>query len=90
MKILIIHTAEVYAYPPVISLIENLLNNGHEIMLITYDIKGLDKKCLDKIQFCLVPSNQEFNRMKRYLLYPGRKHNLRKGLERFGKDADIV
>ena len=63
MKILIIHTSEIYTFPPVISLIQNLLNNGHEISLITYDVKGLEKEYLDKIRFCLVRSDRKSTRL---------------------------
>lgn len=90
MKILIIHTSEIYTFPPVISLIQNLLNNGHEISLITYDVKGLEKEYLDKIRFCLVRSNRKFNRVVRCLLYPIRKLELRRALKYYGKDTDIV
>lgn len=90
MKILLIHTSEIYIYPPVISLIQNLVRNGHEITLITYDVKGLDKQCLDRIKYHLVNPNREYNRIKRYLFYPIRKHHLRMALKYLGKNVDIV
>lgn len=37
-KITVVHAQSVIAYPPVISLIENLLNNGSKATLISYDI----------------------------------------------------
>ena len=37
-KITVVHAQSVIAYQPVISLIENLLNNGSKATLISYDI----------------------------------------------------
>lgn len=41
MKILVVHNRDIYAFPPVKSLIENLLNNGHNITVICKDEKGI-------------------------------------------------
>ncbi len=40
MRITIVHLMDLVAYPPVLSLVENLLNNAHEVNLVSY---GVDK-----------------------------------------------
>lgn len=59
-KILIFHYERVSAYPPVLSLIENLLDMGHEVELISFDGKRLNSKIRKNKNFTYI--DIEFNR----------------------------
>ena len=37
MNVLVVHNPEIGTWPPVRNLVENLLNNGHKVVLITKD-----------------------------------------------------
>ena len=90
MKILIIHAAEVFSYPPVINLVKNLLANGHELTLVTYDVRGLDDKSLESIQTVLLNPRNKGNLIRRLLNYPMRKKELKEALKKFGKKSNVV
>lgn len=51
MKIVIAHYLDVIAYPPVISLVDNLLYNGIYVKLIGYNISNLPRRILDNGRF---------------------------------------
>lgn len=51
MKILIVHYSQLRAYPPVISLIQNLINNNHKVTLITEGIDVLTKDITNNTNF---------------------------------------
>ena len=45
-KVLIFHYNKVVSYPPVISLIQNLLKNNHQVLLVSFDCNSLPQKIL--------------------------------------------
>ena len=57
MNITIVHLMDLVAYPPVLSLLENLLANGHQVNLISYGINRAPKKIVEhkNIKYFEVP-----------------------------------
>ncbi len=47
----VVHLTDLIMYPPVINLVENLINNGHSVNLVSYNIGGLPKKILENNNF---------------------------------------
>lgn len=50
-RITIAHLTDLIMYPPVINLVENLLNNGHYVNLVSYNIRGLSREILNNDRF---------------------------------------
>lgn len=87
-KILVFHYGEVAAYPPVLSLVQNLLHNNNEVELISFDGNKLNEKILKNPYF----KHSEINFFDKSMLY---RHlflynNVRKMVEARMKDKDIL
>ena len=51
MKIVIAHYQNIVSYPPVISLIDNLLKNQHVVRVVAYGTHNLPKRILQHNNF---------------------------------------
>lgn len=51
MNILVAHFADTVSYPPVISLVKNLLHHNHHVYLVAMDVKNLPKSILSHPNF---------------------------------------
>ena len=69
MKIVIAHYLDVIAYPPVISLIDNLLYNGISVKLISYNVNNLPKRILnnDRFSYFNIPKIRKTNLIDVYM-----------------------
>ena len=68
MHIVIAHLEKVTLYPPVINLIENLLNNKHRVSLVSYDIMSLSARIIENknFQYTDIPQTVGSGIIKRY------------------------
>lgn len=64
-KILVFHYGEVAAYPPVLSLVQNLLHNNNEVELISFDGNKLNERILNNPYF----KHSEINFFDKSMLY---------------------
>ena len=92
MKITIAHFYKVAQYPPVISLIQNLLANGHRVALVSFETEVLGAEILDNPNFqCVNLSMKEGKSLPARLTR--RFTRVRKGraaVENFMKDSDLL
>ena len=91
-KIVVAHLQEVVFFPPVINLIENFLQNGHFVYLVSYGVKKLPEKILRDPKFKysdlqLIEVNGLLSKMKR------RIQRIREGkreVQKYMAEADIL
>ena len=91
-KIVVAHLQEISLFPPVINLVENLLQNGHFVYLVSYGVKKLPKKILQApnlkySDFQWVEANGMLSKIRR------RVQRIRDGkreIRRYMAEADIL
>lgn len=91
-KIIVVHYGNLMLYPPVISLLENLLNNNFNVILISGNTEKLPKIIREHtkikiINIDLIESNNIFMRLKRRIAIG---LHYRRKLAEFTKKDDIV
>ncbi len=64
MKILVVHNRDISAFPPVRSLIQNLVHNGHKVTIITRDSKDVLKEYGDQLEVHKLMPYQGGNKVK--------------------------
>lgn len=92
MHIVIAHLEKVTLYPPVINLIENLLNNKHRVSLVSYDIMSLSARIIENknFQYTDIPQTVGSGIIKRYKRGMTRTREGRAAVEKYMENADVL
>lgn len=92
MRILIVHYNQLYKYPPVISLIQNLIKNNHKITLISEGIYILPKNIIENKNFEGIEISSEYKHgvFKRLCNLIIRKIKLKKLVVKKMKNNDLI
>lgn len=91
-NIVIVHMCNVLEYPPVLSLVENLLDNGHSVTLVTMNIKQMPKRIISQKKFHginmpVIESNNLIKRLQRRFI---NNKKIRDIVIRLMRNADIL
>ena len=93
MEIMVIHLNNLNLCPPAINLVENLVNHGHNVMLISYNIsemKSAYKKKSNFHSFDLGNYTIPVNNLKKYQLRFEARNRARKYIREHIKEYDRV
>ena len=92
MRVVIAHLENVVAYPPVINLIENLLNNEHLVFLVSYNISSLPETILKnkKFHYTEIPVIEGKGLKKQYIRGTTRIKEGRKAVEEYMTEGDVL
>ena len=92
MKVTVVHLMDLVAYPPVLSLLENLTNNGHKVNLISYGIdKAPDKiKKNNRIKLYEVPAGSKGGILGKLERERIRRSYTQSAVKKLMKDSDIL
>ena len=94
MKILFIHLDDgINTCPPAINVIENLLDQGHEVFLVSYSVDELDPEVLSNNKFKyydLGKRKNPSNNIQKYLARYHVRQRIRKFIARCIKNYDLV
>lgn len=91
-RVLIFHYNKVTSYPPVISLVQNLLNNGHNVCLMSFNSSELPKTILENKKLKYIDINFNYGHLpldilkRKLYLY----HSLRSLVEREMSNYDLL
>lgn len=91
-KVVIAHLEDIMGYPPVINLIDNMLNNGHYVYLVSINIEMLparlkNNKQLKYTNISLEDGGGIIKRIRRKLK---RRKIAKKAIREYMKEADIL
>lgn len=91
-RIVIAHLENIVQYPPVISLIDNLLSNSHRVYLVSYNVTMLPADILenDNFHYTDIPVISGKGLKNKYLRGTKRIKIGRSSVQRYMKDADIL
>ena len=91
-KVVIVHIGNVLKYPPVLNLIDNLLNNGHIVKILTQNTQEMPKKILkhenfQSIELPFIQGKDIVTRLRRRFIQNVEIRNIVDGLM---NDSDIL
>lgn len=90
MNVLIVHNPEIGTWPPVRSLVVNLLNNGHKVVLITKDSYNSLKINNDNFTVHLLGSFKKNNVLQNLICYLKNKYKLTSLVKRYVEECDVL
>lgn len=92
MKILVVHYSQLNAFPPVISLIQNLINNNHKVTLISEGINSLSKNIIKNKNFKGIEINSSYKNgiFQRIYHLIKRKRKLKYLIKREMRQNDLI
>lgn len=93
MKILFLHLDNIILCPPAINTLENLLDQGHKVMLITYNIDQLDKTILVNKALSTIDLGRRINpknQLLKFKLRYQKRMAIRKFLKNNRKQYDLI
>lgn len=91
-RIVVVHLVDILKYPPVINLVENMLNNGHFVYLVSQNIKELPEsirkhKNLKYTDIPIMEGNNLTTRIRRKIIRTGMA---RKAVRKYMQRAEVV
>ena len=92
MNITVVHLMDLVAYPPVLSLLQNLLKNGHHVFLISYGIDKAPKEIIqhNNIEIFEVPISNRTGIVGKILREKTRRSYTTKKVKELMKKSDIL
>lgn len=91
-SVTIAHLESVSSYPPVISLLDNLLNNGHKVFLVSCDIEKLPERIRNhnRLQYVDIPLSQGGEIVQRIRRRRNRTRIGVQSVQKFMENSDIL
>lgn len=91
MKILVVHNSEISHFPPVINLVQNLLNNGHMIVLMSKDDSGIVNSFISpNFKYVKLDSSDNYGKIERVIKYIRRRFYIRRKVKELMDDCDLI
>ncbi len=91
MKILVVHNSELSHFPPVINLVQNLLKNGHIVILMSKDDSGIVNSFFcPNFEYIKLDSSDNYGRVEKVIKYIRRRLYIRKKVKEIMEDCDLI
>ena len=93
MNILFLHLDNIILCPPAINVLENLLDQGHTVKLMSYNADQLDKELLGNNALSTIDLGRRVNpknQLQKYALRYKKRGFIRKYLQKYRKDFDLI
>ena len=90
MKVLVVHNPEIGTWPPVRNLVENLLNNGHKVVLITKDAHNGLKINNEGLTIHLLSSYKKKRYLQNIICFLKNEFKLKQLVKGYTNECDVL